>query len=31
MKVYDQRLTRVIAKQYKEEVGPWAVYLGILK
>lgn len=25
------QIARVIAKQYKEEVGPWTAYLGILK
>ncbi|MDF1695454.1 MAG: DinB family protein [Saprospiraceae bacterium] len=25
------QITRVMAKQYKEEVGPWKAYLGILK
>ncbi len=25
------QISRVMAKQYKDEVGPWAAYLGILK
>ena len=25
------QITRVMAKQYKDEVGPWAAYLGVLK
>jgi hypothetical protein len=25
------QIARVMAKQYKQEVGPWAVYLGVLK
>ncbi len=26
-----KQISRVLAKQYKEEVGPWSAYLGILK
>lgn len=25
------QISRVMAKQYKEEVGPWVEYLGVLK
>lgn len=25
------QITRVMAKQYKDEVGPWSAYLGVLK